>query len=136
MRQDGILLRFVEAVYLINEHDSSLLAKLAQLARVLYHFTQVGDTCRDGAECDEVSMGLACNHLCQCRLAAAGWSPQNHRGNVVLFNAAAQDPPWRQKMLLAKDLVQCAWTHTRRQRLYRRYGGCWRILFINGWISV
>src|SRR5260370_12489039 len=105
MRQDGILLRFVEAVYLVNEHDSPLLAKLAQLARVLYHFTQVGDTCRDGAECNEVSMGQACNHLCQCRLAAARWSPQNHSGYVVLFYAAAQPAPCRQALLLAENLV-------------------------------
>src|SRR5258708_1548346 len=124
MWQDSILLRFVEAVYLIDEQDGALLAELLQFAGILYHFTQVCDACRDGTERDEVGMSLASNHLCQCCFAAAGWPPQNHRGNAVLFNAATQDPPWRQEMLLPENLVQCARTHARRQWFCRCARGC------------
>jgi hypothetical protein len=118
MGQDGILLGFVEAVDFVDEQDGALFGELAQFASIFHYFAQVGDARGDGAERDEVSMGLAGNYFGEGGFSAAGWSPEDDGGNTVLFDAAAQGASRCQEMSLADDLVECARAYTRGQRFH------------------
>ena len=50
MREHSILLRFVEAVNLVDKEDGLLFAELAQLLCLINYPAQVRDASRDGAE--------------------------------------------------------------------------------------
>ena len=88
MRQEGILLRLVEAVNLVDEHDgaSTVLAGTVGVGHDLLDFLDAREHC---GELDELGLRDAGNDFCERGFAGAGRSPENHRTGVVAFDLHA-----------------------------------------------
>src|SRR5262249_22711670 len=88
MKKKNILLRFVEAMDLVNENDGAVTGAHFVFGRghdVFYFF----DAGKDRAERDEVGVCEAGDETCKRGFAAAGKSPEEHRADVVVFDLQA-----------------------------------------------
>ncbi len=125
-RQEGILLRLVEAVNFIHEQDGALLSVLAPLARLLDDFAQFRHPGCHRAEGDEMRARMSGQQMRERGFAAAGRPPQDKRGYFIVFDRAAQRFPRPQDLFLPDELLQRARTHPRcqwritRNRRFRR----------------
>ena len=111
MGEEGVLLRLVEAVDLVDEDDgAAALAPPALLGRAqdLAHLLDPGE---DRAHRLEVGLGQAADHEGEGRLARAGRAPEDERAELVLLDRAAQGPAGAEHLLLAEDLVERARPH-------------------------
>ena len=91
-RQKRILLRLVKAMNLIDKDDDALSVHTTAI-RFLHHRTDLLDPARHSRERDELRLRTRGDDLRQSRLADAGRSPENHRGDSVTLNEAAQYLP-------------------------------------------
>ena len=103
--QEGVLLGLVEAMDLVHEDDGPLSIALI-LLRLLHDGADLPDAAGDGGEIDEGSFGAACNDPGQGGLSHTGRPPEDHGGDVVLFNETPQDLPLSQKVLLSHEFLQ------------------------------
>src|SRR5262249_3162994 len=109
--ENSILLGLVEAVDLIYEEDGAPPGHAQELAGILHDATEISDACGDSAKGDEAGVGDAGDDGGKGGLAAARRSPENHRGNAVTLNGAAERPAWGEQVLLPDDLIKRARAH-------------------------
>ena len=81
--QEGVLLRAVEAVDLVDEQDGALVLVPAPPAGLLDGLLHVLDAAGDGGELQEVESRLLGDEAGERGLAAARWPPEDHRGRPV-----------------------------------------------------
>ncbi len=108
MGEEGVLLRLVEAVDLVDEDDgAAALAPPALLggAQHLAHLLHPGE---DRAHRLEVRLGEAADHEGQGRLARAGRAPEDERAELVLLDRPPEGPAGAEHLLLPEDLVEGA----------------------------
>src|SRR5262245_397687 len=98
---------------LIDKEDGALARRAQELGGVLDDSAQIGDACRYRCQGDEARMRRGGDDAGEGGLAAARWPPEDHRGNLVAFQRAAQRAPGRQQVILSQYFVQRAWSHAR-----------------------
>src|SRR5690348_1742877 len=69
------------------------------------------------------------DHTGERRFAAAWWTPEDHRGRLVAFDASAQGASLGQEMSLPQNLIQRLWAHPRGEwaRIGREVGRFGRV---------
>src|SRR5690606_24212177 len=113
--EEGVLLRLVEAVDLVDEEDG--LPALADAALLglgddLAHVGHAPQHCREGDECASRRVG---DHPRQRRLARAGRAPEDHGRDFVALDRLAEEPALAEQVLLTEDLVERAGAHPLRK---------------------
>ena len=114
--QEGVLLGLVEAVYFVHEDDGSG-AVSSVVLRLLHDGADVFDGARDRGERDERGLRVRGDDVRQRCFAHARRPPENHGGQMVAFDEAAQYLPRPHKMPLPGVLVECAGPEACRQGL-------------------
>ena len=114
--QEGILLRFVEAVNFIDEQNG-FFAEPPALFRLFHHLLDFFDSAGDGGEVDEIGFGAAGDDPRERGFADARRPPENHGADVVAFDEAAQNPAFSQQVFLPAVFVQRLRPQPRRQGL-------------------
>ena len=116
--QEAVLLGAVEAVDLVDEQQRAL-AVAPPLACRLEHAAQVGDAREHRRQGFKVQVGLLGQQAGDRRLAAAGRSPQDQRGELARRQHAAERALGAQQVVLSEDVRQRA----RPQPLGERHRG-------------
>ena len=119
-RKKRVLLRLVEAVDLVHEHDRPAAHSSPALLRRGHDLLDLLDAGEHGAERHEVRLRDLGDHSRERRLARAGRTPEDDRLQEVAFDGLAQRPARREDLFLTDDLVERAWTDPFRER---RAGG-------------
>jgi hypothetical protein len=114
VRQEGILLRLVEAVDLVNEKHGA--AAKAAGPRMRHDFFDLLDAAQHRAEWHEVALRDPGHEEGEGRLTRAGRTPQNGRADIVAFDPYPQGLARSEDMLLAHELLQAARAHPVGQR--------------------
>jgi hypothetical protein len=86
--QEGVLLRLVEAMHLVEKQHR--VARAAQAARLLHHGADVLDAREHRRQRDELRVRAVRHQARQRRLAGARRTPQNHRMRPPGLERAAQ----------------------------------------------
>ena len=115
MRQEGILLRLVEAVHFVDEkHRRSTLAMQGfcpiDCRPDLLHARE------HGRELDELRPGVMGEHLGKRRLASAGRTPENHGVKAVVLDRLPQRSSLADNRLLSDKFLECAGAHPVSER--------------------
>ena len=115
MRQEGVLLGFVEAMDFIDEHDRAraVLPGALGVGHDLLDFLDAGE---HGGELDKLRLGEARDDLRQRGLAGAGRPPEDERADIVALNLRAQRFARADQVLLADKFIERARTHAVGQR--------------------
>ena len=119
VRENRVLLGFVEAVDLVEEEDRAAVVAAPDLAGLLDGVAEVGDAGGDGGQGDEVAPGEAGDEAREGRLSDAGRAPEDHRGHLIRADGALEDAAGPEEVLLADEFVERAGTYA---------GGQWRSL--------
>ncbi len=120
--QEGILLRAVEAVDLVDEQEGTL-AVFAACARRIEHLAQISHPGLDGGELLEMKVGKFGKEPRHSGLAGAGRSPEDHRAEPAGLDHAGEDAVLSEKMVLAHHLLERRGTQAigeRARRLLRQ----------------
>ena len=124
MRQEGVLLRLVEAVHLVDEDDAAPPPRLRAL-RALDRLADVLDPAQHRGDRHEVGVEGLGGEPRQRRLAHARRAPQDHRMRPARHEGRAQRLARAQQVGLADHLVDVARAQPLGQRRLRR-GRCAR----------
>src|SRR5262249_9487921 len=105
IREECVLLGFVEAVNFINEEDGTRTVGggFLRVGHDLLDFFYAGE---DGRELDEGGFGGFGDDFCEGGLTDSRRPPKDHRRGIISFNL---DPQWlarAKQMLLANVLVE------------------------------
>ena len=115
VRQKGVLLRFVEAVHLVEEQHR--VARTAQAARPLDHRPDVLDAGQHRRQCDEFGIGTDSRPAARASSCRCPGGP--HRiiecGRPD-FERTAQRRAGAEQMRLPDELIERLWTQPVRQR--------------------
>ena len=114
--QKRVLLRLVKAVDFIDKKDG-LLTVSAVLLGFFHHLADLFDAAGHGGKADKGRLGAVGDDLRQGGFAHAGRSPEDHRGDVVALQQAAEDLAFPQQMALTDKFLQCPGTEPGRQGL-------------------
>jgi len=121
VREEGVLLGFVEAVDFVDEDDGAQ-AGAGFFFGFSHDFFDFFDTAGDGAEGDEFGFGEAGDEARESGLAAAGRAPEEHRTEIVGFDLHAEGFPGAEEFFLADEFVEGAGTHALGEGLESRGG--------------
>ena len=119
-RQEGVLLRLVEAVDLVDEEDGAAAEPAPRFLRFGHHRADFLDAGQHGAERDEVRAGRAGDQPRQRGLAGARRTPEDHRLQAVLLDGLPQRPAGPDERVLADEFVERPRPHALGQRRQRR----------------
>src|SRR4029077_9603074 len=89
-RQERILLRFVEAMNLVDEDDRASSGGAAEPFGLRHDVANFLDAGEHGAEGDKPRLGRVRNNPREGGFARARWSPENDRLEQVAFDRLAQ----------------------------------------------
>ena len=115
VRQEGILLRFVEAVNFVDEDDGAR-AVLAGAVGIAHHLLDFLDAGEHGGKLDEVGLGDAGDDLGEGGFARARRAPEDHRGRVIALDLHAQRLARPDQVLLADEFIERPRPHAVGQR--------------------
>jgi hypothetical protein len=121
VREEGVLLGFVEAVDFVDEDDGAE-AGAGFFLGFGHDFFDFLDATGDGAEGDEFGFGQAGDEACESGFAAAGRAPEEHRREIVGFDLDAEWFARAEEFFLADEFVEGAGTHALGERLEGRGG--------------
>src|SRR5947209_2594081 len=116
MRKDGVLLRLVKTMDLVNKQDGSLSGKRLELASVVHDAAEVGYTGRHGTGGREVGPRGVGNDLGERGLPGTRRSPKNEGRESIVFDGAAQYAAGADDSLLTDKFVKGAGAHAGSQR--------------------
>ncbi len=103
VRQEGILLRAVEAVDFVHEENGAL-PEAPPVARLLEHLPQVLHAGENRRKLLEMQPGPVRHEPRHGGLAGSRRPPENHRARRFAVRDAAQRPALAKEMVLADDL--------------------------------
>src|SRR5579859_844189 len=112
----GVLLRLVEAMDFVHEHNGAL-AGVGLVFGGSHHFLDFLDACKDGAEGDKFRTCEAGDQTRESGFAAARRTPEEHRGDLVIFDLLAKRFAWAEKLFLADKFIKGTRAHALRKRL-------------------
>jgi len=122
MRQKGVLLAFVEAVHLIDEHDGAAIELLARHLRPLDGLADVLDAGHHGGERDHFRVKRIGEQSCQGCFADARRPPENHRVRHAGLNGVCQRLAFAQQMRLSDHFGNGLGSQAFGQRCVSRRG--------------
>ena len=120
-REEGVLLRLVEAVDLVDEEQGAA-AVLAAEAGGLEDLLQVGDAGEDGADLHEGEVGGVGEEAGDGGLADAGRAPEDDGAEVALGEHPAERGVGAEEVVLADDLLEPARAEAVGERARRLRG--------------
>ena len=109
--QEGVLLRLVEAVDLVDEQDRAAAAEHALGLRLGDHRADLLHAGHDGGERHEARARHVRDELRQRRLARAGRAPEDHRVERAVLEGAPEHLAGADQVLLPHHLVEGARAH-------------------------
>ena len=115
MRQKCILLRAVEAMHFVDEHNRPL-PVVARALRLRHHFFDFLDSGKHCAEGNEFATRALGNNSRQRRFSASRRPPQQHRAQVVALDLRPQRFSGTQQIFLADEFVESLRAHPIRER--------------------
>ena len=124
MWQECVLLRFVEAMDLVNENDGAS-SVLTSAFGIGHHLLDLFDPGEHGGELDELRLGHIGDDLGERGFAGAGRSPEDQGTGVVALDLHAQRLARADQMFLADIFVQCARAHAVGERTSCIGGAAW-----------
>ena len=104
--QDGVLLRLVEAVDLVDEEDRPDAVAAESVARSRDHGPDVVDARRHGGELLERGAGPLGDDARDRRLSGARRPEEDHRRRAVVLDRASQRRAGPEHVLLADEVVE------------------------------
>ncbi len=116
MRQEIILLCFVEMVNLVDEKNGGLAGSL-EVLRFLHDLFEILDAGSHGRKIDRDGVGRLGDEPRQRGFAAARRAPEYQRAEFSGVQHAAQKLSRAEQMLLANELFQTGGAHFFRERL-------------------
>ena len=119
MRQQRVLLRFVEPVDLVDEKNCTLAVQLPPIARLRNHLPDVGDSARHGVEPYEHRVRRGGHHLGDGGLAASRGPVQDYRPQPISLDSPSQKPARPQEVALPHDVIERPRPHPRCERFTR-----------------
>ena len=122
-RQEGVLLRLVEPVDLVDEDDRAPPRGAPDALGFRHDLADFLDPGKDRAEGDEPRFCGLGDDPRQRRLARARRPPEDDRLQKIALDGFAQRPARGQEILLADELVKRPRPHALRQRRRRRARG-------------
>ena len=102
---------------LIEEKDCPSAVVLQAFAGVVEYVPDVFDAYARGVAPVEVPLGMARDQFRQRGLAGARRAVEKHRGQLVGLKHPPKQLAGPEEMLLAGELIECAWPHPRGQGL-------------------
>ena len=132
MRQKGILLAFVESVYLIYKHDGApLLQPVTRCFCLLHGLANILHAAQHSADGDELRVKRIGHQPRNGRLACARRAPQDAAVRLARLKRNAQRHALAQQMLLPDHLAQGLGTQAFGQGLMALEGWLhWAILWL------
>ena len=115
-REEGVLLRLVEAMDLVHEDDRPPAHAPPPILRRGHDLLDLLDAGEHGAERHEVRLRDVGDHARERRLAGAWRSPEDDRLQQVALDRLAQRLAWREDVVLPDDLVERARAHAFGER--------------------
>ena len=116
VREQGVLLGPAETVHLVEEEDRAAAVLAEPGTGALGDLPDVLDPGADRREGLEGLRGGAGDEAGDGRLAGAGRSPEDHRGEAVTLDEDAERPAGPEEALLAHHLVERPRTQSGRER--------------------
>ena len=116
VRQDHVLLGFVEAVDLVNEQDGGLLVESLAFLGAGHRLAEISHAGRHCADRLEMRLRDGGDEPGQRSLAGARRSPEQDGRYTVDFYSPAQDPVFGKDMLLPHEFVEGGRSHPLCQR--------------------
>ncbi len=104
--EEGILLRFVEAMNLVDEEESRLAPCLRGCLRSGHDLADLGHSRSDRRVGDETTPGELGDEAGKGRLAASRWTPEDERGNLPRLDRQPERPLGTHQVLLSHQLVE------------------------------
>ena len=120
VREQGVLLRLVEAVDLVDEQDAAAAIQRQALLGARDRGPHLGDAGHDGREGVEVGADRVREEPGERGLAGARRAPQEQRREVTAGDGPAERAALADELLLADELVQVARAHPRGEGLALR----------------
>ncbi len=119
--QEGVLLRLVEPVNLVDEDDRPPAGRPPEPLRLAHHLADFLDPRQNGAERHEARLGRLRDDPRERRLARPRRTPEDDRLEQVALDRLAQRFPGREQILLADQLVEGPRPHPlgQRRRVHR-----------------
>jgi hypothetical protein len=118
-RQEGVLLRLVEAMHLVDEEDRRLAAARELVLRGLHRFADVLHAAEHRRKRHEVRVEGVRHQARERGLARSGRAPEDHRVRLAGLEGEAQRLARAEEVLLAYDLVDRLRPQTLRKRSRR-----------------
>ena len=115
--QQGILLRLVESMDLVEEEDRPGPVQRQPLLRLRDRGPDLHHAGHHRREGDELGADGVGEQTREARLAGAGRSPQQHRGEVPARDAASERPTLADEVTLPDEFVEVPRAHPGGQRL-------------------
>ena len=115
--QQGVLLRLVEAVDLVEEEDRARPVQIEPILSVGDGAADLDDARHDSRHRREMRPDLGGEKAREARLAGPWWSPQQERREMPARDAPAERPALADEVALADELVEVPGTHPGGQRL-------------------
>ena len=122
-RQERVLLRLVEAVDLVDEHDRPAAGGPPDALGLGHHVADFLDARQHRAERDEPRLGRVGDDAGERRLARARRAPQDDRLEQIALDRFPQRLARREQLLLPDELVEGPRPHALGERRPRRRGG-------------
>src|SRR5262249_26309794 len=126
---EGVLLRLVEPMDLVDEEDGPPTAAAELRLRVVDDVPQILHALEDRGERDGVRPARGSEEMGEGGLAASGRTPEDQRLDLAALDHVAQHASRPEEMLLPDELVDRPRPHPLRERGARgtrRLGGCAR----------
>jgi hypothetical protein len=114
-RQEGVLLRLVETVDLVDEQQRPLPVPFADLRR-FEHLAQILHARKNRRQLLEMQLRVRRQNARQRGLTATRRTPEDHRGQAPAVGHLADRRPGSDQVVLADDLVERLRAQTVRQR--------------------
>ena len=127
-REKGVLLRFVEAVDLVDEDDRLRPARFPLAARLLHQRPDLFDRGAGGGKGHELRAGLVGDDARQRRLAGAGRAPEDHRRDAVALDGGAEKASLAEELIEADDVLDRAGAEPLGQRGVAGWRGVERVV--------
>ncbi len=119
-RQEGVLLRLVEAVHFVHEQDGATPAGCERLLCGMHCVPNILDAREHRGERDEFRLESLRHQARKGRLARARRPPQDHGVRLARLEGHAQRLARTEKMLLAYNIIQRPRPEFLRERCYRQ----------------
>ena len=115
--EQGVRLRLVEAVALVQHEVGASAEHLQVVARLVDRLFDVRNARIDGVELDKRRVGARRNDVGERRLARAGRPPEDAAAQPIERDGAPQKAALRDEVLLPHELIHGVGAHALRERL-------------------